>query len=189
MGIFDDIKELIQSYFYKTTNKYNQSKVWKEYNLGQTLTHCGICYERKNKIFEAYYNEPKLPEHINCKCYLDWLRSVEVGKATKLGVNGADFYLKYYGKLPDYYITKEEAKNLGWISKTGNLDKVAPGKMIGGNVYKNQPAYLPEKEGRFWYECDVDYNGGYRNNERIVYSNDGLMFKTDSHYTNFISIE
>lgn len=34
MSIFDDIKELIQSYFYKTTNKYNQSKVWKEYKLG-----------------------------------------------------------------------------------------------------------------------------------------------------------
>ena len=49
--------------------------------------------------------------------------------------------------------------------------------------------YLPEKDGRVWYECDIDYQGGYRNNARLVYSNDGLIFKTDSHYTNFIAIE
>ena len=43
--------------------------------------------------------------------------------------------------------------------------------------------------GRIWYECDIDYNGGYRNNFRLIYSNDGLIFKTDSHYTSFIAVE
>ena len=40
---------------------------------------------------------------------------------------------------------------------------------------------LPEKEGRIWYECDIDYRGGYRNNARLVYSNDGLMFYSEFH--------
>ena len=189
MSIFDDIKESVENFFKEKTTKYNKSSKWKEYRLGATLTHCEICYDRNNKIYESYYDEPELPEHENCKCYLEWLKSLGVGKATELGITGADFYLKYYGYLPDYYITKQEAKSLGWKSYKGNLDKVAPGKMVGGNIYKNQPAYLPEKEGRIWYECDIDYKGGYRNNARLVYSNDGLIFKTDSHYTSFIAIE
>ena len=189
MSIFDDIKESVENFIKEKTTKYNKSSKWKEYKLGITLTHCGICYDRNNKVYEANVNEPKLPEHDNCKCYLEWLRSLGIGKATELGINGADFYLKYYGHLPEYYISKEEALNLGWKSRLGNLDKIAPGKMVGGNIYKNQPAYLPEKKGRIWYECDVDYQGGYRNNARLVYSNDGLIFKTDSHYTNFIAIE
>ena len=41
----------------------------------------------------------------------------------------------------------------------------------------------------YWYECDIDYNGGYRNNYRLIYSNDGLIFRTDSHYTSFIAVE
>ena len=62
-------------------------------------------------------------------------------------------------------------------------------KMVGGDIFKNNLGILPTKEGRIWYECDIDYQGGYRNNARLVYSNDGLIFKTDSHYTNFIAIE
>ncbi len=189
MSIFDDIKESVENFFKEKTTKYNKSSKWKEYKLGATLTHCATCYDRNNKIYEAYYNEPKLPEHDNCKCYLEWLKSLGVGKATELGINGADFYLKYYGRLPEYYITKQEAKSLGWKSYKGNFDKVAPGKMMGGNIYKNKLGILPNKEGRVWYECDIDYQGGYRNNARLVYSNDGLIFKTDSHYTNFIAIE
>lgn len=61
--------------------------------------------------------------------------------------------------------------------------------MIGGNIYKNQPTFLPDSPGGIWYECDIDYQGGYRNNNRLVYSNDGLIFKTNSHYTEFIAIE
>lgn len=51
-----------------------------------------------------------------------------------LGVIGADYYIANYGILPNYYITKEEVEKLGWVAWKGNLDKVAPGKMIGGNV-------------------------------------------------------
>lgn len=189
MGVFDDLKEYIEKYFQIMTTKYKKSSKWKEYRLGRAITHCDICYDRNHKIYEARYNEPELPEHINCKCSLNWLRSLKAGEATDLGTNGADYYLKYFGCLPDYYITKQEAKSLGWKSNKGNLDKVAPGKMLGGNIFKNKLGLLPNKENRIWYECDIDYQGGYRNNTRLVYSNDGLIFKTDNHYTKFIAIE
>ena len=91
--------------------------------------------------------------------------------------------------MPDNYISKEEAKTLGWKPILGNLDEVVPGKMIGGSVYGNRDGKLPSAPGRIWYECDIDYQGGYRNNARLIYSNDGLIFKTDDHYTSFIAVE
>jgi len=48
--------------------------------------------------------------------------------------------------------------------------------------------HLPEKPGRIWYEADINYSGGYRNSERILYSNDGLIFITLDHYRTFIEI-
>ena len=83
--------------------------------------------------------------------------------------------------MPDYYITKEEAKEkYGWIQGKNTIAGKAPGKMIGGDIFKNREHMLPEKEGRVWYECDVDYVSGNRGAcSRLYYSNDGLMFYTD----------
>ncbi|MDD3251631.1 MAG: ribonuclease domain-containing protein [Lachnospiraceae bacterium] len=94
-------------------------------------------------------------------------------------------YLHTYGHLPDNYITKKEAEQLGWNSKKGNLTEVAPGKSIGGSHFGNYEGQLPEKEGRKYYECDLEYEGGYRGAERIIYSNDELVFYTGDHYKNF----
>ena len=44
-------------------------------------------------------------------------------------------YIKKYHKLPSNYITKEEARDLGWTG--GSLEPYAPGKSIGGDEYKN----------------------------------------------------
>ncbi len=44
---------------------------------------------------------------------------------------------------------------------------------------------MPEKKGRIYYECDIDYDGGYRGGKRIVYSNDGLIYYTEDHYNSF----
>lgn len=188
MNVFDDIKDSIVNLFDNTAKKYTKSKKWREYHLGITLNHCFECAKRNNKIYKKR-NEPILPEHERCACYLDWLRSVRVGQATLLGVNGADYYFANYSALPDYYLTKEEAVRLGWKAWLGNLNTVAPGKMIGGNIFYNREGKLPNASGRIWYECDIDYDGGFRNNYRIIYSNDGLMFKTDSHYSEFIAVE
>jgi len=94
-------------------------------------------------------------------------------------------YLNTYGCLPGNYITKNEAEKLGWDSREGNLNEVAPGKSIGGDKFGNREGLLPKAEGRQYYECDIDYEGGYRNGKRIVYSNDGLIFYTDDHYESF----
>ena len=94
-------------------------------------------------------------------------------------------YIYEFGHLPSNFITKSEAKDLGWISSKGNLDEVAPGKSIGGDRFGNYDRLLPEKKGRKYFECDVNYEGGYRGSERIIYSNDGLVYYTQDHYQTF----
>lgn len=97
-------------------------------------------------------------------------------------------YLHVYGYLPDNFITKDEAKALGWDSQKGNLDEVAPGMSIGGDRFGNREGTLPKGEQRKYYECDVNYEGGYRGGERLVYSDDGLIYYTADHYTTFEQI-
>lgn len=94
-------------------------------------------------------------------------------------------YLETYGELPDNYLTKKEAIALGWNSKEGNLWEVADGMSIGGDKFGNREGILPKEDGRVYYECDIDYEGGYRNEKRIVFSNDGLIFYTEDHYQSF----
>ena len=37
-------------------------------------------------------------------------------------------------------------------------------------------------------EADINYNKGKRNRQRILYSNDGLIFATYDHYQTFYEI-
>lgn len=97
-------------------------------------------------------------------------------------------YLYTYGKLPSNFITKKEAENLGWKKKdgeAGQLHVVAPGMSIGGSSFGNYEGLLPEKKGRKYFECDINYVKGNRGAERLVYSNDGLIFYTGDHYESF----
>lgn len=94
-------------------------------------------------------------------------------------------YIEIYGDLPDNYLTKQEAKDLGWDNSLGNLWDVADGMSIGGDRFGNREKLLPDENGRIWYECDIDYQGGYRNGKRIVFSNDGLIYYTEDHYESF----
>ena len=94
-------------------------------------------------------------------------------------------YIHLFNHLPDNFITKNEAKDLGWVSSEGNLDEVAPGKSIGGDRFGNYEGQLPEKKGRKYFECDIDYEGGYRDSKRIVFSSDGLVYYTEDHYETF----
>lgn len=94
-------------------------------------------------------------------------------------------YIHEFGHLPSNFITKKEAQELGWDNKEGNLWEVAPGKSIGGDKFGNREGLLPEKTGRQYYECDIDFEGGFRNEKRIVYSNDGLIYYTEDHYESF----
>lgn len=60
--------------------------------------------------------------------------------------------------------------------------------MITRGIYKNRNGHLPSAPGRIWYEADINYDGGYRGKERILFSNDGLVFVTYNHYLTFEEI-
>lgn len=94
-------------------------------------------------------------------------------------------YLQYYGELPENFITKKEAEELGWTG--GSLEQYAPGMCIGGDRFGNYEKLLPTKKGRVYYECDIDTLGAdKRGAKRIVYSNDGLIYYTEDHYESFL---
>lgn len=94
-------------------------------------------------------------------------------------------YIHTYDELPDNYLTKDEARELGWEASEGNLWEVTDEMLIGGDYFGNREGLLPEEEGRNYFEADVNYEGGYRGAERLVYSNDGLIYYTDDHYDSF----
>ena len=99
MSVFDELKKRLKNYFSDKNTTTKKSSKWKEYHLGVTLTHCPTCFKRNNKIY-LITEEPVLPEHQKCACFLTWLRMIMVGDATKLGHSGADYYVNKYGVYP-----------------------------------------------------------------------------------------
>ena len=93
-------------------------------------------------------------------------------------------YIYTYGKLPENFITKNEARDLGW--EGGSIEYYKKGAAIGGDKFGNYEGLLPKKSGRKYYECDIDTNGkNSRGAKRIIFSNDGLIYYTDDHYESF----
>lgn len=98
-------------------------------------------------------------------------------------------YIEQFDKLPPNFINKKEAMKKGWNSKEGNLWEVLDGYVIGGDRFHNREKKLPEEKNRKYYEADINYNGGHRGAERLIYSNDGLYYYTKDHYKTFDLIE
>lgn len=93
-------------------------------------------------------------------------------------------YIHLYGALPHNFITKAEARKLGWSG--GSVEPYAPGKAIGGDRFGNYEGALPNKKGRQYTECDIDTLGAAsRGARRIIFSNDGLVYYTGDHYATF----
>ena len=93
-------------------------------------------------------------------------------------------YIHTYGHLPPNFITKKEAQAAGWFG--GSLEQVLPGMCIGGDYFGNYEGQLPKAKGRKWAECDVNTLGKRsRGPERIIFSNDGLIYYTPDHYESF----
>lgn len=93
-------------------------------------------------------------------------------------------YIFTYGCLPQNFITKDQARQAGWSG--GSLEPYCPGMCIGGDRFGNREGLLPKAEGRTWTECDINTLGaGSRGAERIVFSNDGLIYYTGDHYESF----
>ena len=93
-------------------------------------------------------------------------------------------YLHLFGELPPHFITKAAAQKLGWTS--GEVEYYRSGAAIGGDRFGNYEGLLPKKKGRQYYECDIGTVGKKsRGAQRIIFSNDGLVYYTDDHYESF----
>lgn len=93
-------------------------------------------------------------------------------------------YLEYYGELPDNYITKNEARSLGW--EGGTPERYLPGAAIGGDTFGNREGRLPDGD---YTECDLNTDGAdSRGAERLVFSDDGRYYHTEDHYNSFTQV-
>lgn len=92
-------------------------------------------------------------------------------------------YVKIHYELPEFYLTKSEARRQGWVASKGNLCEVLPGKAIGGDKFSNRERKLPQ--GNKYFEADVNYICGRRNADRIVFTKQGEVWLTHDHYKTF----
>ena len=164
----------------KGGEKVRYSTKWKMWRAKLDYKTCLNCRNNNGKIYdidEIVYPAP--PLHPNCRCAIERLRVLLAGTATNDEINGADWYLKNYGKLPSYYITKAKAEELGYKSYLGNLSKIAPNRMLFKGIYENKNGHLPTVPNRTWYEADINFKFGFRGTDRILFSNDGLIFHSN----------
>ncbi len=161
---------------------------WKYWRAMLDTRLCKECRSHHGKIYHANKRPDVVPPlHYRCRCDILPMEAILPGGATKDGENGADFWLANYGTLPDYYISDQELRSLGW--KNGKPPrKFAPGRMYCGGIYNNRDGHLPSAPGRIWFEADINYYEGMRNAHRILFSNDGLIFVTYDHYVTFYEI-
>lgn len=163
-----------------------ESKNWKRWITHIEPFTCAYCFS-KNGVILPMDEDAGIPVHPNCHYELRTNIAITAGNATKDGKNGADYWLKHYGKLPDYYISREEYIKAGWKSSKPPA-KWFPGKMMYGKTYRNDKGKLPKALGRIWYEADINYYEGRRNRHRIYFSNDGLIFVSYDHGNTFYEI-
>ena len=165
---------------------------WANWMSRLAPTSCRECVDQHGKIVDISIlggeSEVALWMHPNCGCIYVAMRTKQVGTVTNNGMEGADAYLVYEGRLPYYYVDKETARQAGWLTVHKKLSSALQGAMIGGDIYDNSDFKLPSAPGRVWYEADINYVSGKRNRQRILYSNDGLMFATYDHYHTFYEI-
>ena len=185
ISLFDIFEKARDDTFKPITGISNRYKTWVAHI---DLKTCPFCREYHGKIFET--NEIPLhepPVHPNCRCNIQPLKTIKAGLATNNGKDGADYWLKYNGELPDYYISEQQLESIGW--KHGDrLSQYAPGRMLGRSFYQNKEHKLPDAPERIWYEADINYSVGRRNLHRIYWSNDGLIFVTYDHGKTFYEI-
>ena len=114
----------------------------------------------------------------------EWLVELPQQGYSYYDLDNVVLYLYLYEELPDNYITKSEAKKLGW--EGGSVEKYQEGAAIGGDRFGNKEGLLPEADGRTYTECDIDTDGeDSRGAKRLVFSSDGLYFYTEDHYESF----
>jgi len=133
---------------------------------------------------------PEIKKPAEIKKPTEVAKATEERKATKplTDFEGVAAYIRKNKKLPDNFVTKATATKAGWKPGT-DLDKLLPGKSMGGDTFGNREGLLPKKLGRIWFEADINFTGGKRGADRIVFSNDGLIYKTTDHYKSFTAMK
>lgn len=100
----------------------------------------------------------------------------------------ASYVRQFHGALPRNFITKSEARALGWNG--GSLEPYAPGKSIGGDRFGNYEQRLPRLKAGFYKECDIDTKGRPRGAKRLVFTQEGRrIYYTDDHYKTFKEVK
>jgi len=97
----------------------------------------------------------------------------------------AEYIRRFGGALPKNFITKAQARALGW--RGGPLEPFAPGKSIGGDRFGNYERRLPTGS---YKECDIDTKGKPRGAKRLVFTVRGeRIYYTHDHYKTFKEIK
>jgi len=117
--------------------------------------------------------------------------------AHDLGLRQADAFvavanrLHDAGRLPSCYLTKREAEAKGWRPGT-DLWSVVPGAAIGGDSFGNREHRLPDRFDGHYHEADLDYAGGHRGADRLIYVQDEegtwRQWVTVDHYRHFYAL-
>ena len=161
------------------------------------LTACGkeIAGLTENVFSEPGITETAVPEETPDEPELPDAPEADPGTSDSAVTEGEYYYdlehvvlyLDRYGVLPDNYITKDEARALGW--EGGSVEAYREGAAIGGDRFGNREGLLPEQTGRSYTECDINTDGAdSRGAERLIFSNDGLYFYTSDHYASFTEL-
>ncbi len=91
-------------------------------------------------------------------------------------------YLVYFGTLPCNYITQEEARDFGW-EEGEDLWLSAPGYSLGGDPYPDEAGLFSAQEYLSalspFLECDLNYQGGERGRERLIWNEFSLWYTAD----------
>ena len=66
--------------------------------------------EREFSLSKRWKNWMTIEDEKRCRVVA--MRALSAGTATYMGVQGADWVLKHYNKLPEYYITTKKQKSL-----------------------------------------------------------------------------
>lgn len=117
-------------------------------------------------------------------------KSVEVAKDGEYTSKDevAAYVRKFSGALPKNFITKRQARELGW--QGGPLEPYAPGKSIGGDRFGNYERRLPALNDGSYKECDIDTKGRPRGAKRLVFTSKGKrIYYTDDHYRTFKEVK
>lgn len=93
-------------------------------------------------------------------------------------------YLHTYDRLPDNYMAYSVFEATGWDESELRSQTDNELKSLGYKEFRNDEELLPE--GKSYQSADINFGGGTsRGLERLVFSEDGLIYYTGDHYESF----